>query len=161
MHDHRRCRGRAVGGLIAVLLLCASASGSDAIDRFVKAEWVLVAELADVSPVVLAALQSRLGSDQPMAARGEPFEATDVVSGEMPSRRFVLAGRNGTDWFVAYEQGGYSHHLVLATFTVGETDAEVTLLARDQVGTHDDSALGWRVTLDELRDALSEGSLAP
>jgi hypothetical protein len=61
---------------------------------------------------------------------------------------------------VAYEQGGYSHHLVLATFTVGEIDAKVTLLARGQAGTHDDSALGWRVTLDELREALSEGRLA-
>jgi len=141
-----------------ILLLASAVSGGDRAARFLETEWVPVPVLADVSPMVIAALRSQWGSDVRLAARGEAFDATDVVSGA-PSRRFVLAGREGSQWFLVYEQGGRGHHLVLAMFEVDESDVHRTMLARGEAGIHDDSPGGWLVTVDDLRSALSDGRL--
>ena len=120
--------------------------------------WTTVNSVEAIQPTVLAALQSRFGSDSRLANPGEPFDATDVVTGK-PRRRLLLAGHATTRWFVAYERGGRGHYLVLVIFDSGAKVPEPTLLARGTAGAHDDQA-GWRVSLAELRAALKDGTLS-
>lgn len=138
--------------------LATSLTAASPVSEFSTADWSLVTTLVDVPRVVRQALAARFGGDGRIADRGDEFEATDMVSGA-PSKRFVLGGRDDTLWFVAFEQGGVAHHLVLALVRVDAGAAHVTLVARGTAGQHDDSAGGWSVTLDELRAGLADGKL--
>jgi hypothetical protein len=148
--------------LASCVLLTAAAtpplSSAEPVSEFRDADWTLVTTLAEVPKPVREALAARFRSHEPIADRGEDFEATDQVSGA-PSKRFVLAGRDDARWFVALEQGGYVHQLVLVLVRVDADAAYVTLVARGRAGRHDDSSAGWRVTLEELRAALADGTL--
>ena len=63
---------------------------------------------------------------EPIAAAGEPFQATDVMFDEdLPWRRFVLAGVSTLSpkfWLLCYEHGGIAlhHHLVLFAIEKGK-----------------------------------------
>lgn len=96
---------------------------------FLSSPWVQVRAPADVDPAVLQAFTGRFGGDKRLAGPGEPFEATDVVSGR-PSRRFLLAGHAEARWFVAYERGGRGHHIVLAVFDSRTAPPTPALVAR-------------------------------
>jgi hypothetical protein len=136
------------------------AAGADAPDPaapFQKPKWSAIHSLGEVDPAVIRTLKSRFGSDDRLAERGAPFDATDVVSGK-PRRRFVLAGRAAEGWFVAYEIGGRAHHLVLAVFDAA-SPPRVVLLARGDAGGHDD-VTGWRLEVEDLRRGLREKQLS-
>ena len=151
-------RLRHAGLAFTTTALATSLSAGSALSEFQAADWTLVTTLVDVPATVREALAARFGGDGRIAEHGGEFEATDVVSG-VPSKRFVLGGQDDTLWFIAFEQGGYAHHLVLAVVRVDADAALVTLVARGTAGQHEDSPGGWSVTLNELRDALADGSL--
>jgi hypothetical protein len=151
--------------LAGLLILSAWLAGSEAIaaksrvawERFQRAEWSTVRSLAQVPPEVLASLRIRLGEDPRIADAGEPFDATDVLTG-LPRRRLVLAGRSSSDWFIVYEQGGRGHHLVFVDF---ETEPRIrpVLMATGTAGIHDD-LLGWRLDVPGLTHGLQSGSMS-
>lgn len=62
-----------------------------------------------------------------MAARGEPFNATDVVSpgNNLPARRLIAAGMRGERGFLWYEHGGVAHHEHLVLFDAQGSDAHL------------------------------------
>jgi hypothetical protein len=75
-----------------------------------------VRTLADLPPVI----QAGLGVERPgldgVADRGRPFNVTDFVDGNLPTRR-LLAGRDGETWLVALEQGGRGYRVVVFLFS--------------------------------------------
>ena len=102
---------------------------------------------------VLKALQARFKGDSRLADRGQPFDATDLVSG-LPRRRLVLAGHTSTEWFVAYEHGGRGHHLDLVVFNVRDGSPRPVLVTSPNAGRHDDRT-GWQLTLEDLLPTLA------
>jgi hypothetical protein len=126
--------------------------------KFQEFKWTVTRSLREVNPEAVRALKARFGSDDRLADHGEPFEASDLVSGK-PQRRLVLAGHSGRRWFVVYEVGGRGHHLVLAVLDVG-TLPQVVMLARGQAGVQDDVS-GWELDLEDVRDALRTRRLYP
>ena len=143
----------------AFLAVAPISSGADnsRLERFRRLEWIPVRALSAVPANIRQEVESSLGSDGGIAERGGAFNATDVVDSR-PSKRFVIAGRAGADWFVCYEQGGRGHHLVLAAYDSSSSTPRLTLLARGSAGTHDDTA-GWKVGIHELKSALARGQL--
>jgi hypothetical protein len=53
-----------------------------------------------------------------MAPRGGEFNSTDVVTAGYPSRRFIRAGHDGSEWFVWYEQGGIAYRKNILLFHI-------------------------------------------
>jgi hypothetical protein len=53
-----------------------------------------------------------------MAPRGGQFNSTDVVTVGYPSRRFIRAGHDGSEWFVWFEQGGIAYSKNIALFHI-------------------------------------------
>lgn len=150
-----------LGRVLAVALLLAgsdvlAAKSRAAWERFQHAEWSTVRSLAQVPSEVMAGLRSRLGDDPRIADTGEPFDATDTITG-LPTRRLVLAGHAASDWFIVYEQGGRGHHLVFVDFETAPRVRPV-LLARGSAGVHDD-VTGWQLDLPALRRGLEAGGL--
>lgn len=152
------------GRLPAVFLLTALFAASEAPaaksrvawERFQRAEWSAVRSLAEVRPDVLESLRPRLGDDPRIADVGEPFDATDMLTG-VPRRRLVLAGRSSSDWFIVYEQGGRGHQLIFVGFeTVPRVRA--VLRATGTAGIHDDVA-GWRLDVPGLMHGLEAGTM--
>jgi hypothetical protein len=45
-----------------------------------------------------------------LADIGEPFNSTDVVRNDRPSRRLMFVRHLGTKWVIAYEHGGLGNH---------------------------------------------------
>jgi len=84
--------------------------------RMVTEQFTLVEDLKELDPEVLAVFHTKV---QPayIANHGEPFNATDVVTGNLPARRFVLAGRAPGMWFIFYEHGGIAYHQNLIVFS--------------------------------------------
>lgn len=75
-------------------------------------DFVAVASLRELDPVVRVELFRRAGGE-PMADAGERFQSTDVVMEKLPSRRFVVGGRErsaGGLWILCYEHGGIAYH---------------------------------------------------
>jgi len=125
--------------------------------KFQDAKWTEVRRLSDIDPVVMRALQERMGKGSAFSDVGGPFDATDIGTGK-PRRRLVIGGYSGERWFVCYEKGGRGHHLVLVVFDRAGGAPRPVLLARGGAGKHDD-VHGWRVELADLRRALSEREL--
>jgi hypothetical protein len=155
-------RAFVVTGLVVVVAPCIAAAQSvasnDAWGRFKVATWSTSQSLGNVAPAVVEALQARFPDDRRLADRGQPFQATDIVTGE-PTRRLVLAGRSDADAFVVYEQGGRGHHLVFVMFDTRGQVPRPVLRASGTAGTHDD-AKGWQLNLTELKNALERGVMA-
>ena len=76
-----------------------------------------VRTLADLPPRI----QSALGATRPgidgIADRDEPFNATDVVYNDHPTRRFLTAGSDGDTWLVAVEHGGRGYNVEVSLFS--------------------------------------------
>ena len=141
-----------------VIALGTTVWSEDPVSAFRAASWTPVATFAEFPEHITEALAARFGPDDPIAERGGEFEPTDVVSGA-PSKRFVIGGQEDELWFVALEQGGYVHQLVLVVVRDGPDGASVTLVARGTAGHHGRASDGWSVTVDELRTALADGTL--
>ena len=84
-----------------------------------------VMSIQELDGAVSEALARRIG---PMAAAGEPYQATDVVLDDLPWRRFVVAGVSAQSpdiWLVCYEHGGIGHHHHLILFELENGVASV------------------------------------
>jgi len=77
---------------------------------------ILNAMLARIDP--LASEDAKFEWHHLMAPRGGAFNPTDVTVGDAPSRRFIRAGHEGSEWFVWYEHGGVAHSKDIALFHV-------------------------------------------
>jgi hypothetical protein len=92
---------------------------------------------------------------EPMANPGGRYQATDVISEALPTRRFVVAGGSSPSqkfWVVCYEHGGFAHH------------HHVALLARTATGIAVQKAGQWQpgaqpVTLERAINALQHGEV--
>jgi len=65
----------------------------------------VIERMADLPPNVATELTRLFAPDVISEADG-PFNSTDVISGNVPSRRFIRAYQVGGDWIVWYELGG-------------------------------------------------------
>ena len=123
-------------GLIAAISLSAFASSTyRQIDR-----------LADL-PAPLVSSLARL-VDQPIAERGAPWNATDVVGpGEtVPERRFMLAAVSKSRALVVYEHGGIARHQHLLAFELPD-GKDPKLVASANIGAP--------TTVEELKKMLA------
>jgi hypothetical protein len=79
-----------------------------------------VGALEKMPPQIAAFILSKTG---PMVARGEYFNATDVIEKPAPMHRFIRAGGRGGLWFVWFEHGGiaYSKNIVVLALKPGES----------------------------------------
>jgi hypothetical protein len=118
-----------------------------------ETQWVTVRSLKQIPEAVLNELLSHFDDGPRLADQSEPFNATDIGS-SLPSRRLVLAGHRGTEWFVAYEHGGRGHDLDLVVLEVrGAVVRSVLSTSLLNVGTHDDST-AWRLELSDILPTL-------
>ncbi len=79
-----------------------------------------------LDPAVTSELHRRI--PEFMADAGEPFEPTDIRTGRLPSRRFLVAGVSTLSsqyWIVCYEHGGRGFHYHIAFFQVVAGKASV------------------------------------
>jgi hypothetical protein len=70
-------------------------------------------------PAVVSFVRAKMGAgklpnDEIIAARGAAFNATDVIVGHAPGRRFIRAGHAGNKWFLWYERGGIAYSKSIA-----------------------------------------------
>jgi len=96
-----------------------------------RAPFKPVGSIDDLDPAVRVALKQQL--KEPIAGAGEPFEATDVIMNDLPSRRFVTAGVSTLRpwlWLLCYEHGGVGYHYHIAVF--GIKDGVASVLKQDQ-----------------------------
>jgi hypothetical protein len=112
--------------LLVAGLLLTDGPPQAAIVESLQGSFVRIASLRALDAAVAAELQRR--TKEPVADVGEPFEPTDVVTGDLPSRRFVLAGKSApspTSWVVCYEHGGrgYHYHIALLEVDAGDVRA--------------------------------------
>lgn len=84
--------------------------------RIVGEPFALVDDLKKIDPQVLAVFYSKVRPEY-IANRGEKFNSTDVVTENLPARRFVLAGNASRIWFILYEHGGIAYHHDLVVFS--------------------------------------------
>ena len=75
-----------------------------------------------------------------IAARNEPFNATDVIMpGEKkPMRRLIDAGMRDSRWFVWYEHGGLALHEHLMLFELAPSDTNIRIVANVTAGGNND-----------------------
>lgn len=112
--------------LAAGLLLTSDGAEQATIDAALHGPFVPVASLRTVDAAVASELHRRI--TEPIADVGESFEPTDVITGDFPSRRFVLAGKSAmspTFWVVCYEHGGRGYHYHIALLQVDADNARV------------------------------------
>lgn len=86
------------------------------LSRFASAAYRAVERLADLPAPVAKSLRKVV--DQPMAERGAPWNATDVVGpgDPVPTRRFMLGAVSSSRTLVVYEHGGIARHQHLLVF---------------------------------------------
>jgi len=76
----------------------------------------MVDDLKKIDPDVLAVFHAKVQPEY-IANHGERFNATDVVTEDLPARRLVLAGSARGLWFIWYEHGGIAYHHDLVVFS--------------------------------------------
>ena len=107
-----------------------------------------IMSVQELDGAVSEALAGRIA---PMAAAGEPYQATDVGGDELPWRRFVVAGVSAQSpdiWLLCYEHGGIGHHHHLILFELENGIATVKKAGQWLPGR------GRAVTLERAVEAL-------
>ena len=138
--------------------LCQTAVSDDSVQRFTPANspyarrvvtdpFTLVNDLKNIDPEVLAAFHTKV-EPQYIANRGERFNATDVVTENLPARRFVLAGGAPGIWFILYEHGGIAYHHNLVIFSKNE---------HWKVAAAVQGTVKGEANLESLRQAVKDG----
>jgi hypothetical protein len=64
--------------------------------------------LGDLPKPLQEAVRAQTGD---IAEAGAPYNATDVRTEGLPSRRFIRAGQSGDSWFVWFEHGGMVYNV--------------------------------------------------
>jgi hypothetical protein len=94
-----------------------------------------------------------------IAERDQPFNSTDVVEHNQPTRRFLLSGRHGNAFFLAYEHGGIAYHQHLVVFQAHSGRFEpcfAALLSRRLANYPENNATSL---LEDLRSQLRAGGV--
>lgn len=114
-------------GIALLIAVCQAVASDEAIQKFIPAnnayarrivtgQFTLIDDLTKIDPDVLAVFHTKVQREY-IANRGERFNSTDVVTENLPARRFILAGTGSSPglWFIWYEHGGiaYHHNLVV------------------------------------------------
>jgi len=127
----------------------ANASSNPYLRRVLREEFTLVDRTNAIDKNVFATLRRSIRGDSRIAEPGQPFQSTDVVSGErLPWRRLAFAGHNPNLWIVCCEHGGYAYHHDL--FVFAEQSGQWKLVFVGQGFVKENSLTG-------LRSALKEG----
>jgi len=96
-------------------------SGEARADR-IEVNWTEAQSLRELPAGVQALLGVGLGEEGGIADRGGNFNASDVLGGGLPQRRFALGAVNGDTAVVAVEQGGHGYTVQTMEFRqVGAT----------------------------------------
>jgi hypothetical protein len=101
---------RAAAGLLAAALAFGSAAANPSANPdftcTLRHKTHDVESLKQLPASIRTLLRGQIGV---MADRGEPFNATDVISQPAPANRFIRGGQVGARWFVWYEHGGIAY----------------------------------------------------
>jgi hypothetical protein len=105
------------------MVAASSAIGDDVSVDLACKFWHPVKEvdaLGKMPPPIAAFILAKTGA---MAARGEYFNATDVIEKPAPMHRFIRAGESGGLWFIWFEHGGiaYSKNIAVLGLKPGES----------------------------------------
>lgn len=76
-----------------------------------------VSSVSQLPPVVARALQE-LCKGCRFSDVGAPWQATDVLIGDLPTRRLIQATQVGSSWVIRYEHGGRGRHEHAVTIEV-------------------------------------------
>jgi len=144
-------------------LSCAVAAPPGAVQRAGVAaldeqDFIALPSLRELDPEVRAELYRRAGGE-PMANAGERFQSTDVVMEKLPSRRFVVGGRErgaGGLWVLCYEHGGIAYHYHVGVLR-RSGDAFAVVSAGQWVPKPKD--LQGSITLEKVLRAVRNGEL--
>lgn len=115
--------------------------------RIVSDSFTQVEDLNKVDPDVLAVFHTKVRPEH-IANRGERFNPTDVVTENLPARRFVLAGSAPGIWFILYEHGGIAHYHNLVIFLKDE---------RWQIAAALQGSVKGGINFDSLKQAVKAG----
>ena len=137
---------------------CGQSATSDAFQKFtpqtspyarriVTDHFTLLDDLQKIDPEVLAVFHTKVEPAY-IANRGERFNSTDVVTENLPARRFIVAGNAPGVWFILYEHGGiaYHHNLVV-----------ISRNRRWQIAAALQGTVKGEVNFDSLKQAIKNG----
>ncbi len=105
---------------IVVLVLTLPATGGEAAAALGNA-CVPVRNWQQVPTTVRGQFEATTGVGR-TADMGEPFNATDLLMGDLPLSRFFAACHEGPNWIIAIERGGRRRHF--ETFMIRGTQVE-------------------------------------
>jgi hypothetical protein len=92
-----------------------------------------------VPPAVRAQLEAASGVGR-TADAGEPFNATDLLMGDLPLSRFFAACHEGPDWIIAIERGGRGRHFETFMVRGMQVESKGRSLEPPTVGTSTNSS---------------------
>ncbi|HEX3809063.1 MAG TPA: hypothetical protein VHW02_05125 [Rhizomicrobium sp.] len=89
-----------------------------------------VSSFAKMPAPVVAFILNKMRADgstttEVMADRGTFFNATDVIIGKSPGRRFIRAGHAANKWFLWYERGGIAYSKSIAIVALNGASASL------------------------------------
>ncbi len=107
----------------AILLLAATTAHADIIPACRVPISATPTGLADLPPALREALHQKLGT---IAQPNQPFNATDMIEPNLPSRRLIFIWSTPDRWIIATEHGGLAYNDPILAYTRTPTP---TLLA--------------------------------
>jgi hypothetical protein len=131
-----RFRSILLGAGIAASLVAVGGNASAA-GQSGNGQWVEAQSLRELPAGVQVLLGVGLTPDDAIADRNERFNAGDVVTEPLPSRRFALGMVNGDTAVVAVERGGRGYSIQTLEFKqVGDTWAATRCVATFSTPPH-------------------------
>lgn len=76
------------------------------------------------------------------ADAGEPFNATDLLMGDLPLSRFFAACHEGSNWIIAIERGGRGRHFETFIVSGAQVESKGRSLEPPTIGTPMNSTNG-------------------
>ena len=123
---------------MAALVLTLPATGGEAAAVSSDA-CVPVKSWQQVPPAVRAQLEAAPGVGR-TADEGEPFNATDLLMGDLPLSRFFAACYEGPNWIIAIERGGRSRHFETFMVRRSQVDSKDRSLEPPTIGASTSSS---------------------
>ena len=102
---------------------------------------VAVSNWQQVSPAVRSQFEAAAGVGR-TADVGEPFNATDLLMGDLPLSRFFAACHEGPNWIIAIERGGRGRHFETFLVRGGQVESKDKSLDPPTIGTSASSPSG-------------------
>ena len=118
---------RKLAAVVVLILLSLGTTASEPLLPWRNYEFREIGSLAALPASIQEKLGTHIAGIGGVAERDRPFNATDVVVGSHPMRRFVVAGQSGNTWLVALEHGGIAYYIEVYLFTDGASPQRWTL----------------------------------